>query len=106
MSQNEENFLVVQEDIIENKRYTWRKKSNNKKGYVEVPVDQLSEKHLQNAYNTACAKELYYHNKTMIFSNLVEVLEEEAQRRGVTLQEYNTEFHKKKNIVKRQNVVS
>lgn len=100
------NFLVVQEDIIENKTHTWRKKSNNKKGFTEVPISSLSDKHLQNAYNTACAKELYYHNKTMVFSQLTEVIQEEAERRQVILQEYDTEFHKNKNkILKRENVI-
>lgn len=102
-----ESFLVVQEDVIENKEKVWRKKSNGPKGYVEIPLPDLSESALQKAYNTACSKELYYHNRTMVFDKLVESIEDEAKKRGLKLEDYNTNFHKNRSILKksRENVI-
>lgn len=99
------NFLVVQEDIQERKSKVWRKPAKNAKGFIEIEIPKLSERQLEVAYKTACGKELHYHNRTMIFSQLIDELESEAESRGITLEVYDSNFHRNKvKLRKRQNV--
>lgn len=99
-----QEFNVIQEDILNKK--VWRKPTKNKKGFTEIPLEKLTPKQMQEAYDTSCAKQLLYHNKTMIFDKLVEDIEEIAEKKGIVLKTYDTNFHKQRAAFKkRQNVL-
>lgn len=103
MSDSQEKFLIVQEDILNKK--TW-KEYKNKKLVRETPIQELSDEKLQEAYLQSCGSQLHYHNKYMIFDILVEDFENEAERRGVTLVAFNSQFHRNRlKFKKRENVI-
>jgi hypothetical protein len=84
MEQNkQENTTVVHDDSN-----TWEAK-----GKV-VPLSEMSEKHLRAAKKYAQRMEEYHHFKSGEFSEKVEKLEAEAERRGIKLADYRSKFHK------------
>ncbi len=52
----------------------------------EIPMTDMSEEHLQAAYNYSEQRMMDYHNKTLIFGDLMDKLEEAAVSRGIKLQ--------------------
>jgi hypothetical protein len=63
-------------------------------GKKKIPMKSMTKQYLQNAMHTAQRKELYYHNRSLVFSDLVAALEEEAANRGIKLKDLDTKFHK------------
>lgn len=63
-------------------------------GTAYVPFKELSDHHLQTAKLHAQRKELKYWNTSSHFAKLAEKLDQEANRRGLTLRDYDTDFHK------------
>ena len=60
-----------------------------------ILISNLPDDHLQKAFCYAQTRELLYHNKYLIFNELTEQLEEEADGRGLSLSDLDTEYHKK-----------
>lgn len=65
-----------------------------------IPFSSMSDEHLQRAKLHAQRKEIFYHNRTCVFSELVEKIDDEAEKRGKTLRDHNTEFHKNNRMIK------
>ena len=63
-------------------------------GKRTIPFNQMTEEHLQNAYTHCRKKEMFYHNRILVFSDLAEKLEKEAIRRNLLLREPQNEFSK------------
>lgn len=63
-------------------------------GKKYIPFKELTDHHLQTAKLHAQRKELTYWNRASHFAKLAEKLDKEAERRGLELRDYNTEFHK------------
>lgn len=59
-----------------------------------IPYSSMSQEHLQRAKLHAQRKELFYYNRMQVFSDLVIKIDDEAVRRGITLRDHTTEFHK------------
>lgn len=59
----------------------------------EKPISEMSKKHLQLAKLYAQRRELYFFNKMNIFSQKIEELEAEAEKRGFSLKDLETDFH-------------
>lgn len=57
-----------------------------------VPFDSLSDKELRDALQEAEFRELSHHNRSTFFGVLAEKLEQEAERRGLEVEHYQTEF--------------
>ena len=69
-------------------------------GKTLIPFDKLSDKRLQNVLIHAQRKQVTYHNKYCIFSELIERIEDEAEKRGLTLRDYDSEFHKNERMLR------
>lgn len=69
-----------------------------------IPFSKMSDEHLQRAKLHAQRKEIFYHNRTNVFSELVEKLDNEAARRNKVLRDHNTEFHKNSRKLKQTTV--
>ena len=57
-------------------------------------ISELGSEHLQKAFCYAQTKELIYFNKHNLFNGLAEQIETEAGKRGVSLSDINTKFHR------------
>ena len=57
-------------------------------------ISELDDEHLQKAFCYAQTKQLLYFNKHNIFNGLTETLESEAERRGLSLSDIDTKFHR------------
>ena len=72
--------------------------ANKPKGWLSkgkiIPFEKMSISHMKKAHYYAQRKELEYHNKSIFFSMLVDDLEAEAERRGITLPDMKCEYHK------------
>jgi hypothetical protein len=71
-------------------------------GQRYIPFRELPNTRLQTAKLYAQRKQLHYFNKAAYFSELVEKLENEAEKRGIELRDFNTEFHKNERHFKNQ----
>jgi hypothetical protein len=69
-------------------------------GSKYIPIKDLSDIHLQRAKMFAQRKELLYFQRLNLFSELIEKLEAEAERRGITLKDYQAEYFENKKILK------
>lgn len=67
----------------------WRLKGNK-----FILIKNLEDEHLQRAFCFSQTRELLYHNKLSIFNELVNQIEAEAGRRGLSLSDIDTEYHK------------
>lgn len=63
-------------------------------GKKVIPFSEMDDEYLQNAKLHAQRKELYYHNRYTLFSDLVWKMDQEAEHRGIQLRDYNTEYHR------------
>ena len=57
-------------------------------------ISELNNEHLQRAFCYAQTKELIYFNKHNLFNGLAEQFEIEAEKRGISLIDIDTKFHK------------
>ena len=57
-------------------------------------ISELETEHLQKAFYYAQTKELVYHNKYNLFNELTNKIDAEAERRGLSLSDIDTDFHK------------
>lgn len=64
----------------------------NGKDYI--PFDKMDDEYLQNVFTRCLKKILFYHNRSAIFEKISEQIEIEAEKRGITLKDPDTEFHK------------
>lgn len=62
-------------------------------GKTYIPFEKMTPKRLQNAKIHAQRKELLHHNKCGVFAQLVDNLDAEAERRGIQLKDYDSEYH-------------
>ncbi len=75
-------------------------------GEKYIPFNEMTNEHLQSAKIHAQRKELFFQNRACVFDQLVEAIEEEAERRGIELRDHNTEYHQKRaDYKKRQKLV-
>jgi hypothetical protein len=58
-----------------------------------IPFTEMTDEELQKFKYKAQRKELFFYNRSQVFSELVEKFDEEATRRGVTLKDRETQFH-------------
>jgi hypothetical protein len=75
-------------------------------GKKTIPFNELSDDYLQNAKIHAQKKELHYFNRAGLFNELTELLEAEAETRGIELTDYDTEYHKNRRMFKNKMKVS
>lgn len=59
-----------------------------------TPFDQMSLEELKRVKLQAQRRELFYINRSQVFSELVDKIDEEAEKRGATLPDRNTQFHR------------
>lgn len=57
-----------------------------------IPFAELPDKYLQAALIHAERKQLFYFKRTNLFADLIEKLEEEAEKRGIELNHLKGEF--------------
>lgn len=69
-------------------------------GKDNVPFEKMTTGHLKKAYLHCQKMELKLFNNLNKFSVLQEKIEAEAARRGVTLRQYNSQYHKNKQKLK------
>jgi hypothetical protein len=65
-------------------------------GKQKIPFDKMSPRQLQKAKLSVQKTQLRYHHSMNILSILVEKLDEEAEKRGLTLKEFESDYHKKR----------
>ena len=93
-------MLVEEKGVISRKKYKVLEYDEQVK-YWQIGrnkfklIAELDNEHLQNSFCFAQTRELIHHNKYMLFYELVCEMEEEAERRGLSLSDINTEYHKK-----------
>lgn len=63
-------------------------------GQKYIPFKELTDHHLQTAKLHAQRKELKHWNTATHFAKLAEGLDKEAEKRGLVLRDYNTDFHR------------
>ena len=63
-------------------------------------ITNLDDDHLQRTFCYAQSRELTYYNKHNLFNELTNKIEAEAGRRGLSLDDLNTDFHKKTRKIK------
>ena len=91
--------LVEDKSIISKEEYE-KLNGDEKLNYWRVKegefklINTMDNEHLQRAFQYAQTKQLIYFNKHNIFNGLTETLESEAERRGVSLTDIDTKFHR------------
>ena len=69
-----------------------------------IPVENLTNTHLRRAKLFAQKKEEYYFHKCVEFGKMADMLEAEAERRGLKIRDYRSKFQantrKLKNVIK------
>lgn len=83
---NKRQFIQLSESEV-NKTDGWLLN-----GKEMVPFSRLSDEQLQKALFESEAKELRHHNRSSFHGILAEKLMEEADRRNLSVEHYNTEF--------------
>lgn len=68
-----------------------------------IPVENLSKGHLQQAKLFAQRKEEILCRKSWEFGEKVEMLEKEAERRGIVLKDYHSKFRRSEENAKKVN---
>lgn len=63
-------------------------------GEKYIPLSEMTETHLRRAKKYAQRMEEYHHHKSGEFCDKVDMLEEEAERRGIKLNDYRSRYHK------------
>ena len=83
-------------DNIHNKENCWRTKDGE-----YIPYTEMSNSHLRNAKQYAQAKEEYFWHKMGEYTDLIAKIEEEAERRGITLKDRKSKFYKNAQVLKK-----
>lgn len=65
-----------------------------------IPVTEMTEEHLRAAKKFAQGKEEYFFHKTSEWGKKVEMFDQEAERRGITLPERRSKFQRNTQILK------
>lgn len=84
------------------KRFQWAQTKSgwkDKSGKI-IPFTEMTESQLNKFHKLAQHKELMYLNKSYVFSDKCTEMEEEAEKRGITLNSIDTEFHSKRKAFK------
>jgi hypothetical protein len=68
-----------------------------------IPFRDLTDRHLQNALLNAERQEYYLFKRTAIFSQLVDKLTEEGERRGIELRHHKSNFTYNTHLKKSEN---
>jgi hypothetical protein len=76
----------------ESRRQYWQ--INKKKFRLLSDIAEKNPEHFQNAYCYAQVKQLDYHNKCNIFTDLIDYMETIAEHKNLKLNDLDTEFHK------------
>lgn len=71
-------------------RKYWKTKGTANKAKM-IPLDEMSDEHLQKVYFVSQNKELEFMNKSLKFAEVGEDIEEEAKKRGITLRSIENE---------------
>lgn len=66
-----------------------------------IPVTEMTEEHLRRAKLFAQRKEEEFFNKANKFGEKVDMLEQEAQRRGIKIRDYRSSFQKSQRTLKK-----
>lgn len=83
------------EQEIHNTENCWRTKDGE-----YIPFSEMTNSHLRNAKHFAQAKEEYFWHKSGEMTFLIEKIEAEAERRGITLNDRKSKFHRNSRILK------
>lgn len=59
-----------------------------------IPVENMTNTHLRRAKLFAQRKEEYHFHKMGEFSQMVEILETEAEKRNIQLKDYRSKYHR------------
>ncbi len=65
-----------------------------------IPVENMTDSHLKRAKLFAQKKEEYFSHKSFEFGAKVDMLEEEAERRGLKLKDYRSKFQHNNRVLK------
>lgn len=65
-----------------------------------IPFSEMTNSHLRAAKNHAQGKELYYFHKTGEWTDIVEKINNEAERRGIVIKDRKSQFHKNERVLK------
>jgi len=65
-----------------------------------IPFSEMTNSHLRAAKNHAQGKELFYWQKTGEWSEIVAKIDEEAERRGITIKDRKSQYYKNNQILK------
>ena len=60
-----------------------------KSKHGKIPIMDMNDSHLKNAYLFAQKRQLFFHNRSNSFKRLVHQLREEAEKRGLKLKQYH-----------------
>ena len=66
----------------------------------ETPMKNMTDAQLKRAKQYSQAQVLKYHNKASAFDLLVDKLNEEAENRNISLEDYDRQFFKNEQILK------
>jgi hypothetical protein len=83
------------EQPIHNTENCWRTKDGE-----FIPFSEMTNSHLRNAKHFAQAKEEYFWHKSSEMTGLIEKIEAEAERRGISLNDRKSKFQKNNRILK------
>jgi len=81
-------------EAISNPENTWFD------GEKYIPVSEMSNDHLQRAKYYAQTKEESFYKKAFEFADKINMLEVEAERRGIILKDRDTKFQKSQAVLK------
>lgn len=80
---------------IHNPENCWRTKDGE-----YIPFAEMTNSHLRNAKHYAQAREEYFWHKMGEYSDLIAKIEDEAERRGITLKDRKSKYQRNTRILK------
>jgi translation initiation factor 2 alpha subunit (eIF-2alpha) len=87
---------MTTEQEIHNKENCWKTKDGE-----YIPLSEMSNSHLRNAKHYAQAKEEYFWKKMCEFGDMIDALDKEAERRGITLKDRRCKFQRNQRTLKK-----
>jgi hypothetical protein len=80
---------------VHNQENCWKTKDGE-----YIPFSEMTASHLRNAKHYAQAKEEYFWHKMGHYTDLIDRLEQEAAKRGITLKDRKSKFRKNERVLK------
>ncbi len=87
----------------ESKGFQWAEPAKGWKGKSGkiIPFEEMDEAQLNKYYRLSQHKELVYANKSYVFADKANEIEEMAKKRGLSLTHLDTEFHNNSVLLKK-----